>query len=325
MRVGIIGARKVRQGTGPYVARAFAAADAELVAVLGSSAASAASAAAELEPALGVELRPHACLQDFIAENLDVIAICSPVRAHEKALEAAAAAELHVLCEKPLIWRDEDSADPVGAGQRAGTLAARFAAAGRLLGINAQWPFTLESFEALHPGVRAQPLESFQMRLSPIGCGPIMMVDAAPHLLSLLRAIAGPGRIERIKLQIEREDLSHLDLHFDYQHETGSARVQFELVRCLEQPRPAWYEINGHRAERKVELPSYRMSFIDGARRVPVADPLYKCINQFCESVRVGAQTDVEAIAADQEALARLIQATEAACSVESPVREGNP
>ena len=99
-RVALIGARRVRQGLGPFVAR-------HLVAPAPRCRASRRRGPrplAESERALGA--RGYADLAALLAnEQLDALAILSPAETHERYLEARArGAASHVLCEKPLLW-----------------------------------------------------------------------------------------------------------------------------------------------------------------------------------------------------------------------------
>ena len=86
-RVHVIGARRKRQGIGGYVAREFAKAGAEVVAVVGSTAETAREAAAGLV-GHGIVAAPWQDLAAALeAEDPDIVAICSPFRLHRKHLE----------------------------------------------------------------------------------------------------------------------------------------------------------------------------------------------------------------------------------------------
>ena len=201
LTVGVVGARKVVQGIGAYVARAFRTAGCEVVGVVGTNPASVEAARADLRSSYGIEAAGFTDVRELLAARRpDVLAICSPTAVHRPALEAALAARVHVLCDKPLWW-EEDSArqstDALAAQVR--RLAQGFRDAGRRLELNAQWPETLSAYRALHPHA-AGPPQSVEMLLSPITRGAAMVVDAAPHLISLLHAVAGPGRVEQARV-----------------------------------------------------------------------------------------------------------------------------
>lgn len=289
-RVAILGARRVRQGLAPFVARDLHACGARVVAVLTTKAETAESAARELDERYGIRARPYAGLGALLArERLDALAILSPAASHEALLRAALEARLHVLCEKPLLWEGE------GLVARAAPLVEGFRERGLLLAENCQWPFTLPAFDRLHPDRPPGPPRRFTMELAPRSQGPAMLGDALPHPLSLLQALA-PGadaRLEGVQLREAAGPEPGLDLDFDYC--AGRARVasHVRLRRREGPPRPAGYALDGRRADRRIALPSYRMELCDGERAVPLPDPLTARVQDFCNRLRAvyeGAQ-----------------------------------
>lgn len=268
-RVAIIGARRVRQGLGPFVARHLG----ELGASVPCFLAAHPDALPETERALSA--RGYTDLRRMLeSEKLDALAVLSPSESHERYLEAALAAGLHALCEKPLLW------DGGRLAERSRALVERFAKAGLLLVESCQWPYTLPAYRVLHPDLG--PVEQFAMRLSPASREPrAMLGDSLSHPLSLLQALA-PGakpRVERI--QIEAAEGPALTIRFEYG--AGSARVRCELRLVSQQrpPREAGYGVNGRWAERRIRPGDYAFHFADGAREVPVPDPLRELLRGF--------------------------------------------
>ncbi|MHC5212645.1 MAG: Gfo/Idh/MocA family oxidoreductase [Planctomycetota bacterium] len=285
LRVGILGARTVVQGIGPYVARAFRSAGCHVCAVAGTREETAREAAEDLSRRFDLRCTAHAGLQRMLdAESLDVLAICSPMQTHREALALASGADIHVLCEKPLVWD-----------------------------------------AALRGGVRR-----FEMLMSPKGgggagaaSGERLVVDAAPHAVSMLRALAGAGRVEAA-IATRPADVaparSALDLAFRWRRARSATEdatedateVLLRLRQCPEQPRPAGYAVNGAWAERRVELPAYTMSLVsEDARSEPLDDPLDSLVAGFVEDVAAGRRTDVEALVESMTALRDLVAATE--------------
>ena len=170
-RVGVVGARRVRGGTGEHLARFLHASGVKVVAVLGTSPASAAEAAAGLAARHGITATPYVDLERLLAEaRLDALVVASPDATHRTYLERALEAGLHVLCEKPLV---HGGSDAVAAGER---LLDAFAARGLCLAVNAQWRYALPAYLRLHPDVNPRAARSFRMELSPVALGP----DAVP-------------------------------------------------------------------------------------------------------------------------------------------------
>jgi predicted dehydrogenase len=296
VRVGMIGARRARQGLGPFVARDLRACGAEVACVLGTSTSSAHAAARELSAQLGCDVRAYADLDAMLErEPLDALAILSPHESHEKFLSRAVEARLHVLCEKPLLYGGTDLAG------RAARIAGAFRAARLLLAENTQWPRTLEGYERLYPGSLAKRPDRFEMRLSPITDGVPMFADCLSHPLSVLQAVApAPSvRLERIEVEYGAGDArahprvpARLRLAFDYVAEAFRVQVGVALVQSFAQPHAAALALDGRWAEREVRSPGYEIYFRAGERAVPLRDPLSLHVQAFVselEAVRSGA------------------------------------
>jgi predicted dehydrogenase len=271
LRVGVIGARRVRQGLGPFVARHLA----ELGARVPCFLASRAESVPETERALSA--RGYTDLRRMLAdEKLDALAILSPSETHERYLHAALEAGLHALCEKPLLWGG------TGLAARASALERGFRAAGLGLRECCQWPYTLPAYRALHPEADAGPVRSFAMRLSPASFEPrAMLADSLPHPLSLLQALVpGPARIAGIRF--ESPARGSLRLAFEW-HGAAAAPVAVEIALETKErpPREAAVAVNGRRAERRIRPADYALFFADGAREVPVPDPLRALLADF--------------------------------------------
>ena len=171
LRVGILGAGRSRQGLGPFLARAFEAVGATVTAVAGRDAAGGARAASELAAVLG---HPVAAAPDALAlaRSVDALVVAAPVAGHLAGLDAALAAGVPCLCEKPLV----DAADLAAGLQRV----AGFRARGLLLAENCQWPEVLPALRALHPTALRTPVRAVAMGLSPAEPGPARLIPSAP-------------------------------------------------------------------------------------------------------------------------------------------------
>ncbi len=313
MKVAVVGARRAVQGIGAYVCRAFASAGCEVAGIVGTTPASVEAARAELGARHGLSPAGFTDVAELLERvRPDVLAICSPTHAHRPALQVALAARVHVLCDKPLWWEPGDAQRPRAELEaRVRALAQGFRDAGRRLELNAQWPATLPAFRSLHPHAPAVPRE-LGMLLSPITSGPAMIVDAAPHLLSLLAATAGPGSVRDVRVQgLAGDDSAVLDLAFDWVHARGTTHARLALRRCERQPRPAGYGLDGCWAERQVTLPDYRMELAEGGRSVPLPDPLDAHVAGFVARVAAGEPTDVEGLVESLGNLRDLVAAAE--------------
>lgn len=282
-RVGILGARRHRQGLGPFVARWLREAGAEVPCFACTSQETVDAAGADLQRLAGVTAKGWvdgaAMLRE---ETLDAVAILTPPRTHRIWLERALEAGLDVLCEKPFLWgADDDLAAAQG-------LVDRFEAAGLMLLENAQWPATLPSFDALHPGVRDQPVSRFAMRMAPASAGAEMIGDALPHPLSVLQALAPSETVsvEGCRFSTHDAAATELSMAFRYLADGRPIDVMVELSASPEQPREASLAIDGHWAHRLIRLSDYGQFFASGARVVDVPDPLGLHLAGFVEALR---------------------------------------
>jgi len=258
----------VRQGLGPFVARHLV----ELGASVPCFLATRPETIPETERAL--EARGYTELGRMLAEQqLDALAILSPSETHERYLAAALEARLHVLCEKPLLWGG------VGLASRAAAFERRFREAGLGLRECCQWPFTLPAYRSLHPEVG--PVRSFAMRLSPASREPrAMLGDSLPHPLSLLQALA-PGPAELGDIRFAALAAGAIRLAFEWRAAGTKVGAEIALVSMERTPREAGYGVNGRWAERRIGPGDYALRFADGAREVPVPDPLRALLADF--------------------------------------------
>jgi predicted dehydrogenase len=286
-RVALIGARRRRQGLGPFVARELAAAGARVAGLLTTSPATARQAEADLIARFGIRARGYTDLATLLAgERPDALAILAPPETHERYLRAALDAGLHALCEKPLVWGR-------GMAARARELVDGFAARGLVLVENCQWPYTLPAFAALHPGALDRPPTRFEMWLTPRTRGLEMLRDSLSHPLSLLQAL-GPGcqayvrnvELEAIGSARGIPDADALRVRFEYLSGAAQIGCRVELTHGDAEPRAAGYAVNGLRARRLVEPADYSLAFVDAGRSVPVRDPLTASIEAFVSALR---------------------------------------
>jgi predicted dehydrogenase len=305
-RVGIVGARRARQGLGPFVARDLAAAGAEVPCFLATSEATRAPAARALREIAGVEARGYLALDAMLAsERLDALAILSPHESHARYLAAAAEAGLHALCEKPLVWGLPD------AFARAAALVAGFTSRGLLLVENCQWPHALPAFEALHPGALARPPRRFAMWLQPASLGRDALADSLSHPISLLQTLLpGEPRVRELAFSTRDPQASRIELRFRWESAAGSCEASVQLEYAERQPRRAEIELDGRRARRLVAPEGYRLSFADAERSVPLPDPLTRLVADFVGALRSGgAATQQDVILQRNRVLAEIAAA----------------
>lgn len=309
VRVAVAGVRRVRQGLGEHFARWLVAAGAEVPAFLGRTEESNAESARILA-ARGIAARGFTSLDALLAAApVDALVIASPAETHAGLLEAALAARLHVLCEKPFV------AGRPGAAAFAERMERGFAEAGLVLAENCQWPETLPFFATLHRGTLDEEPRAFAMELAPSSCGAAMLADTMSHVVSMLQALSPPGdgagRIEGLRFSTDDPAATSLDVEFGFVRddvspagagpipdetddaETGDGsdiEVSVRLRPGPSQPRPAAYAVNGRRVDRRVRMPDYALAFEGGGRSVPVPDPVGLLVARFVRDVAAVAR-----------------------------------
>lgn len=282
MRIGLLGAGRTRQGLGPFLASAFTRAGARVVAIAGrergSTERSADSLAARLGHPIVVAADAHA-----LAGMVDALVVAAPVPGHLDGLDAALAAFVPCLCEKPLVA----PADAAAGRQRIDAFRTR----GLLLAENCQWPFVLPALFELHPQLRAggRAFRTVAMGLAPAWPGPAMVADSLSHVLSVVQALV-PLPADARALRVEQSDggptATANTVRFDVAGPAGAVAVVLQLTQCPEQPRPAWIEVDGCRIDRRIGA-EYSLSFArpDGTA-VLVQDPLQQLVYGFLSDLR---------------------------------------
>lgn len=288
LRAGIVGARRVRQGLGPFVARDLAASGVEVAMVLGTSDDSAREAAEQVGDQVervsgAAPPRWTTCPEEFDAADLDLVCVLSPAGTHLPHVESALAAGRHVLCEKPFLWGPEPR-----WSETAADLEARFSAAGLVLGVNAQWPWTLDAHAAA-TGPRAEPVRTLVMGLTPASSGLQMIGDALPHPLSLAQALR-PDLERTVDVEVTEPDRSRMEIVLLLEGARGAMKVRalFDGT-AAPGPRAAWYSVDGRRADRVIDPADYSLSLRAADTLVPLPDPLTARVASFVHQIRSGA------------------------------------
>lgn len=289
LRVGLLGAGSTRQGLGPFLARATELAGAQVVAIAGRERARTDTVARELAAQLG---HPVAVADGpaALAGMVEALIIGAPVPGHLAGLDAALAAGIPCLCEKPLVG----SADREFGIERI----ERFRSRGLLLVENCQWPFVLPALHALYPERGLGPVRQLAMGLGPRWPGPAMVADSLSHVLSVLQALVplpAAIRAEQVRQDDPSPTATRNVVWFVVRGPAGATEVRLELTHSPEQPRPAWLDVDGARIDRRIG-PNYTQSFVrpDG-RAEPVQDPLRQLVYGFFTDFHAGNRDRTEA------------------------------
>ena len=149
-------------------------------------------------------------------------------RGHHLGGSSALAVKRHVLVEKPVIWHGADAAEGTSWRARVDDLGRRFAEHGLVLAVNAQWPWTLPAFAALHGAPEETP-RALEMGLAPASSGRAMLGDALPHPLSL--ALALRPDLERLtSCSFDLDGAARCEVHAELSGAYGTLSLLVELV-----------------------------------------------------------------------------------------------
>ena len=304
LNAAIIGPGRSNQGTGPYIAKTFHELGVTIRGVVSSSLESATTGAKDLLKNHAINCPAYSSLHELLKNNpVDIIAICSPSLAHRQYLQLGIQAGCHIFCEKPLWWPASDVATEWDVRQITAQTT-KFVTLCKnknlVLQLNTQWPFTLPAYyEIFPPTEKAWPtIETFSMWLTPQNTNKEMIVDAAPHLLSMLYAMVGAGRIEKIETTCKKDDGAYrsMEIEFNYLHASGETRVSLALAPSDVMPKPAAYAINNQPVNRHVEISNYLISLQTSAVQNPIADPLVCSIKNFLSAIHTKSSPDEVAL-----------------------------
>ena len=312
LNISIVGPGRSNQGTGPYIARAFSELGANICGVVSSSLNSAKGAAQQLHSDYEIECEPYESLDDLLKSNtVDIVAISSPVDSHLDYLKMAVRHNCHIFCEKPLWWTSKNNAEFRNieyVTDETTRLVTQCNDKNLVLQLNTQWPFTLPTYYELYPNteLKTQNVKSFSMWLYPQSTNSNMVIDAVPHVLSMLYSILSAGRIQYIEADISNQNLT---IKFDYLHAVGDTEVSIYLKSSDEAPKPAAYSINGNRVDRHVELSNYLISLRSSDKQLAVKDPLVCSVENFISSIYSKTANDETSLIDGMYHLAKIYQA----------------
>ncbi|MDP6962720.1 MAG: Gfo/Idh/MocA family oxidoreductase [Planctomycetota bacterium] len=299
LRLAVIGARRVNDGTGQFLARQAHQAGATVVAVVGTSYDSARQASESLQ-AYGLNPDVFAEEENMFDEvNPDAVIIASPTHSHLDWVKECLEHRVHVLCEKPIAISNPNAvADLIGS----------FTAQELVIAENCQWPFTLNAWQQLHPAGRLENATSFSMMLSPALRGEERWQEILSHPISLIQKISpGPAELVDISFSEAQADAPDSSLRFVYQCQHRQLQCEIILEDMDAFPPPAEYSINGELCHRLVG-DNYEISFSSqigsNSPSVSILDPMEQSLRQFLKRVN-SVKNSHASVALDEDLIRR--------------------
>jgi len=299
LRVAVLGA----SGFGKHHAKWYSDLGCEVVAFLGSSAASVSATAQALREAFGFRGRGHTSLaQLLLNEQCDAVSVCTPPALHERHAFNALEAGCAVLCEKPLVW--QPGASSAELLEQADALVAEAERNGVLLSVNTQYAAAAEVYRQLAPAAPHPPKRFFAEMTSKLKPGGVrgrdLWLDLMPHTLSMLLALLPDARLNPGTVHAAiGEDASRAE----FEVTTGGklCGVEIRLAKLPEPPFPRRFGFDDAIAEvgtRPDETGAYRGYLRLGDREQACDDFMQTSIARFCAAVRGEGKPLVEPDAA---------------------------
>jgi predicted dehydrogenase len=278
MKISIIGAGRTRNGIGEYIGKYFHQQGARVTSVLGTTEKSSLQASSALRK-YGIEAHSYTIFDEMVkGEKPDVVVIASPSSTHYEYLLKSIDSRLHIFCEKPFVWDDH-----AGIRKRVEDIFEKAREKRITIAMNSQWPFSLDSYEAMCGKIEIPETNHFFMRMSPLSVGREMIPDSVPHPLSILYCRLGAGEIKRLNFESGGE--GKLDIRFTYLFGTRACDVLIKLVHQNTQPREFSYGFNGRIVSRSLDLENYEIYFHYGNKILRIVDPLELSVKNFMEAI----------------------------------------
>lgn len=266
IRVGLIGPRRSRTGTGPFVARFLRD--------------------------CGCEVFEWTRAEASSLHAVDAVAICSPPQTHFDYIRAALGAGMHVFCEKPFVWPHDPSGGALRKLIADLELAAAAARGGLVVHENTQWPYTLGEYRRMTGEFDPKGIREFSSVFAPSSGTPAeMIMETASHANSLLLAIGCSG-MEDVTVEFcaaAGDKQAVMDIRFTSRSAANApVDVHYRFEQCEQQPRTAAYAVNGRWVERRIGSPGYQILFCHQGSEMRIEDPVERSVHDFVEKVAAG-------------------------------------
>jgi len=249
--------------------------------------------------------------ENLLAQNLDAVIVCSENNKHRQLTEQAAAAGVHVLCEKPIATTLEDARAMIAACDAAG-VNLMIAFPMRFSAVAAQVKASLDRGDmgaircANTTNQGENPDYHRDWFSDPERAGGGAVMDHTVHVLDLMRWYTGA---EPVEVYAEVDNLFHRD-HTVQADTAGLLMITFDngafITLDTSWSRPAFYPMWGNVkidlvCENGVLRTDYfkqRLTVYEGAQQHPLwhvwgSDPNQGMIDEFFASVREGRQPRV--------------------------------
>ena len=283
-RVAIIGA----SGIGRHHANWHDAVGSQVVAFVGTTPERCHETTKLLEQTFGYQGKSYTSVDEMLQRaRPDIVDICSPNFTHYHAASRALDAGCHVLCEKPLVWDDNLSAQQmIDQAMHLKRLAGR---SGRHFGMCSQLVALLPQYDQLLPGTETPRHFQALMETSgtPRRSGREVWVDMGSHPISLVIARYPSARLDPATVKVHFEE-REAKVAFDIIANDDRCTCEITVSDLSGPPLRRCFGFDHHCVDLsgKPGEDGYYRAVLDGAGGETVGpDPMHLLIQQFTRVV----------------------------------------
>lgn len=294
LKVSIVGARRIREGTGPFLAKFFFDSGCNVTSILGKSLTTSNIAKKELFDKFGLQVNNYTKIEDLLkSENPDIVVIASPKETHYNFIKKSLENHSNVFCEKPLIWQKQ-KINYSNYIKKVKSLIDLSNKNKCLLQLTNQWPYTIQSFCNIFnlDKIKNINIETFSMELTIAKKLENQLrntlVECLPHHISMVEKLCGYGEFEKIKFyHSDKFEKKHIIISSYFKSKKGVIKNKLIINFSNKKPRPASYTINEKKVIRLISLvDNYQIYFKKNKDLYKIIDPMKLSVQNFLNNIK---------------------------------------
>lgn len=290
LKVSIIGARRVKEGTGPFIAKFFIEEGCKITSVLGTHRKSLNQVQKEFYEKYRIQINTYRNIEKLMKlENPNIVVITSPKETHFFYIKKLLKYKCNIFCEKPLIWNCENSFNKKLL-TKLKFIEDILHKKNSLLQLTNQWPYSINSFCRIYniKSIKNIKIKRFKMTLTSAEEKKDTLAETLPHPISMVELVFGYGEFEDIKFKkINTKSRKSLRIESNFISKKGNLKTTFVINFSSQTPRPASYSINQMAVHRFVDIKNnYQMYFKSNKQKYIIKDPMRQSVSNFINKIK---------------------------------------